>query len=64
MLKTLSVKVMTLIGHRLTSLTLIPTTHINGIPSIELLSLKYTPQVYAAIERCDHEADPSKHLSG
>ena len=29
--ETLSVKVMALIGHRLTSLTLIPTTHINGI---------------------------------
>ena len=36
--ETLSVKVMALIGHRLTSLTLIPTTHINGIPSIELLN--------------------------
>ena len=43
--ETLSVKVMALIGHRLTSLTLIPTTHINGIPSIELLTLTYTPQV-------------------
>lgn len=47
--ETLSVKVMALIGHRLTSLTLIPTTHINGIPSIELLTLTYTPQVYAAV---------------
>ena len=39
--ETLSVKVMALIGHRLTSLTLIPTTHINGIPSIELLTLRF-----------------------
>ncbi len=46
--ETLSVKVMALICHRLTSLTLIPTTHINGIPSIELLTLTYTPQVFAA----------------
>ena len=59
--ETLSVKVMALIGHRLTSLTLIPTTHINGIPSIELLTLTYTPQVFAAKNYADHEADPSKH---
>ena len=52
---------MALIGHRLTSLTLIPTTHINGIPSIELLTLTYTPQVFAAKNYADHEADPSKH---
>ena len=59
--ETLSVKVMALIGHRLTSLTLIPTTHINGIPSIELLTLTYSPQVFAAKNYADHEADPSKH---
>ena len=52
--ETLSVKVMALIGHRLTSLTLIPTTHINGIPSIELLTLTYTPQVFAAKNYADH----------
>ena len=46
--ETLSTKVMAIIGHRLTSLTLIPTTHINGIPSIELLTLKYKPQVFKA----------------
>ena len=51
--ETLSVKVMALIGHRLTSLTLIPTTHINGIPSIELLTLTYTPQVFAAKNYAD-----------
>ncbi|WP_289867053.1 hypothetical protein, partial [uncultured Bacteroides sp.] len=61
--ETLSVKVMALIGHRLTSLTLIPTTHINGIPSIELLTLTYTPQVFAAKNYADHAADPSKHTN-
>ena len=44
--ETLSVKVMALIGHRLTSLTLIPTTHINGIPSIELLTLTYLSLIH------------------
>ncbi|WP_348768819.1 hypothetical protein [uncultured Bacteroides sp.] len=61
--ETLSVKVMALIGHRLTSLTLIPTTHINGIPSIELLTLTYTPQVFADKNYADHAADPSKHTN-
>ncbi|WP_289226658.1 hypothetical protein, partial [uncultured Bacteroides sp.] len=61
--ETLSVKVMALIGHRLTSLTLIPTTHINGIPSIELLTLTYTPQVFAVKNYADHAADPSKHTN-
>lgn len=61
--ETLSVKVMALIGHRLTSLTLIPTTHINGIPSIELLTLTYTPQVFATKNYADHAADPSKHTN-
>ena len=59
--ETLSVEVMTLIGHRLTSLTLIPTTHINGIPSIELLSLQYTPQVYAAVTGHQNDAKPENH---
>ena len=57
----LSVEVMTLIGHRLTSLTLIPTTHINGIPSIELLSLQYTPQVYAAVTDHQNDVVPGNH---
>ncbi|WP_290396459.1 hypothetical protein, partial [uncultured Bacteroides sp.] len=61
--ETLSVKVMALIGHRLTSLTLIPTTHINGIPSIELLTLTYTPQVFATKNYADHAANPSKHTN-
>ena len=59
--ETLSVEVMTLIGHRLTSLTLIPTTHINGIPSIELLSLQYTPQVYAAVTDHQNDVVPGNH---
>ena len=57
----LSVEVMTLIGHRLTSLTLIPTTYINGIPSIELLSLQYTPQVYTAVTGHQDNANPRDH---
>lgn len=52
---------MTLIGHRLTSLTLIPTTYINGIPSIELLSLQYTPQVYTAVTGHQDNANPRDH---
>ena len=61
--ETLSVKVMALIGHRLTSLTLIPTTHINGIPSIELLTLTYTPQVYAAVTGHQNDANPKNHAT-
>ena len=52
---------MTLIGHRLSSLTLIPTTYINGIPSIELLSLQYTPQVYAAVTDHQNDVVPGNH---
>ena len=54
---------MALIGHRLTSLTLIPTTHINGIPSIELLTLTYTPQVYAAVTGHQNDANPKNHAT-
>lgn len=42
----LSVEIMTLIGHRLTSLSVIPTTHVNGIAAITLTTLQYTPQKY------------------
>ena len=34
---------MSLIGHRLTSLAVIPTSHINGIAAITLTTLQYTP---------------------
>ena len=40
----LSAEVMQIIGHRLTSLALIPTEHINGIAAITLTTLQYTPQ--------------------
>lgn len=38
---------MKIIGHRLSSIALIPTQHVNGIAAITVKSLKYTPQVYA-----------------
>lgn len=39
-------KVTAILGHRLQSLAVIPTTHINGIAAITLTSLVYTPQTY------------------
>ncbi len=39
-----------LLGHRLTSITVIPDTHINGIAAIKLKTLVYTPQVYTKID--------------
>ena len=42
-------KVTAILGHRLQSLAVIPTTHINGIAAITLTSLKYTPQTYLAL---------------
>ena len=39
-------KVTAILGHRLQSLAVIPTAHINGIAAITLTSLTYTPQVY------------------
>ncbi|MCI5664809.1 MAG: hypothetical protein MR319_11060 [Mediterranea sp.] len=45
----LAAEVMSLIGHRLTSLSVIPTAHINGIAAITLTTLQYTPQKYQAI---------------
>ena len=50
-----SAEVMSLIGHRLTSLAVIPTSHVNGIAAITLTTLKYTPQRYQAIQ--DHNAE-------
>ena len=49
----LSVKVMSIIGHRLTSLSLIPTEHVNGIAAITLTTLKYMPQAYQVREEHD-----------
>ncbi|MDE6181035.1 MAG: hypothetical protein K2G02_07995 [Phocaeicola sp.] len=40
---------MKIVGHRLSTLAVIPTTHVNGIAAIELTTLKYDPQVYQAL---------------
>ena len=40
-------KVTAILGHRLQSLAVIPTTHVNGIAAITLTTLQYTPQEYA-----------------
>ena len=45
----LAAEVMALVGHRLTSLSVIATTHINGIAAIKLVTLKYIPQVKIAL---------------
>ncbi len=50
---------MTLVGHRLSSIALIPTEHINGIAAITVNTLMYTPQSY--VKNAKHAADPSKH---
>ena len=47
----LSAQVMSIIGHRLTSLAVIPTSHINGIAAITLTTLQYTPQEYKAMAK-------------
>lgn len=57
----LSAEVMQIIGHRLTSLALIPTEHINGIAAITLTTLQYTPQRYKAMEK--HESNPGNHTN-
>ena len=55
----LSAEVMALIGHRLTSLSVIPTTHVNGIAAITLTTLQYTPQKYVANDHpSGHSVDP------
>jgi len=56
-----SAEVMALIGHRLTSLAVIPTTHINGIAAITLTTLQYTPQKYQAMAK--HASDPANHAT-
>lgn len=56
----LSAEVMALIGHRLTSLAVIPTTHVNGIAAITFTTLQYTPQKYQVV--ADHAiTDPATH---
>ena len=50
----LTATVVNLIGKRLTSLSVIPTTHVNGIAAIEIKSLIYTPQKYFVN---DHESN-------
>lgn len=56
---TLSAEIMKLIGHRLTSLSVIPSQHINGIAAITFTTLQYTPQVYRAMQ--DHDAPHATH---
>ncbi|MCE2616650.1 MAG: hypothetical protein ACTTKN_02875 [Phocaeicola sp.] len=46
-----SAEVAALIGHRLTSLSVITTQHINGIAAITLTSLQYVPQSYFALPK-------------
>ena len=53
--QTLTDEVVKLIGHRLTSLAVIPTTHINGIAAITFTTLQYTPQKYQIV--ADHESE-------
>lgn len=53
--QTLTDEVVKLIGHRLTSLAVIPTTHINGIAAITFTTLQYTPQKYQVV--ADHESE-------
>ena len=55
----LTAEVVKLIGHRLTTLALIPTQHINGIAAMTFTTLKYTPQKYVAM---DEHADPTEHV--
>ena len=57
----LNAEVVKLIGHRLTSLSVIPTQHINGIAAITFTTLQYTPQKYQAMP--DHTPDPSQHAT-
>lgn len=60
----LAAEVMALVGHRLTSLAVITTTHVNGIAAIKLVTLQYTPQVKIAltshtpIDKADHLTHP------
>ena len=53
--QTLTDEVVKLIGHRLTSLAVIPTTHINGIAAITFTTLQYTPQKYQVV--ADHKSE-------
>ena len=59
----LTVQVMNVIGSRLTSVTLIPEMHINGIPAITFTTLQYTPQTYKVnthkdVVKGDHSTTP------
>ncbi len=59
----LTVQVMNVIGSRLTSVTLIPEMHINGIPAITFTTLQYTPQTYKVnkhegVVEGNHSTDP------
>ena len=57
----LTAKLMNVLGHRLSTLAVIPTTHINGIAAITLTTLQYTPQKYVVIPdhiTLDHATNP------
>lgn len=57
----ITAKLMNVLGHRLSTLAVIPTTHINGIAAITLTTLQYTPQKYVAITThnpLDHPSTP------
>ena len=60
----LSAQFMNIVGGRLTSTTLIPEFHINGIPAITFKTLKYIPQVYVKNEHKGNLADgTTKHAT-
>ena len=60
----LSAQFMNIVGGRLTSTTLIPEFHINGIPAITFKTLQYTPQVYVKNEHKGNLADgTTKHAT-
>ena len=60
----LSAQFMNIVGGRLTSTTLIPEFHINGIPAITFTTLQYTPQVYVKNEHKGNLADgTTKHAT-
>lgn len=55
----LNKEVLKVVGHRLTSISLIPTQHINGIAAIHFTTLQYTPQKY--VKQTAHKL-PTDHI--
>lgn len=58
-LDTAYAQTLAVLGHRLSTLAVIPTTHVNGIAAIEVVTLKYTPQVHQTIT--PHEEATQQH---